>query len=167
MRTCAQILALAALSAGLMSAADTPADRAFQDAEKAARAGDRFKALLLYAQASQLDPNNSLYAERRRFLQNSSALAAQTQLGPDPSAPTAQPEVETVTAADLREIESPARLKRAEGTRNFSLKGDARAVLSAERVALNFVQHLSGIATQTARFVEAARPATVLATPFR
>ena len=34
------------------------------------------------------------------------------------------------------------------------IEGDARALLSAERVALNFVQRLSGIATLTARFVE-------------
>jgi nicotinate-nucleotide pyrophosphorylase (carboxylating) len=35
------------------------------------------------------------------------------------------------------------------------LSGPARALLTAERVALNFVQRLSGIATLTARFVEA------------
>lgn len=35
--------------------------------------------------------------------------------------------------------------------------GHARAVLSAERVALNFLARLSGIATLTARFVEAVR----------
>lgn len=35
------------------------------------------------------------------------------------------------------------------------VSGPARALLSAERVALNFVQRLSGIATLTARFVEA------------
>ena len=33
------------------------------------------------------------------------------------------------------------------------VNGDARAVLSAERVALNFLQHLSGIATATAAYV--------------
>ena len=33
------------------------------------------------------------------------------------------------------------------------ISGPARAILTAERVALNFVQHLSGIATLTARFV--------------
>ncbi len=33
--------------------------------------------------------------------------------------------------------------------------GDARAILSAERVALNYLCHLSGIATHTARFVAA------------
>jgi nicotinate-nucleotide pyrophosphorylase (carboxylating) len=34
--------------------------------------------------------------------------------------------------------------------------GQARALLTAERTALNFVQRLSGIATQTAAYVEAA-----------
>ena len=35
------------------------------------------------------------------------------------------------------------------------VEGDARAVLSAERTALNLVQRLSGVATQTARFARA------------
>lgn len=37
------------------------------------------------------------------------------------------------------------------------LSGDARAILSGERVALNFVQRLSGIATLTAQFVDAIK----------
>ncbi len=37
------------------------------------------------------------------------------------------------------------------------VSGPARAVLSAERVALNFVQRLSGIATLTAQFAEAIK----------
>jgi nicotinate-nucleotide pyrophosphorylase (carboxylating) len=41
------------------------------------------------------------------------------------------------------------------GQELMRIEGDARAILSAERVALNFVQHLSGIATLTARFVAA------------
>jgi nicotinate-nucleotide pyrophosphorylase (carboxylating) len=36
------------------------------------------------------------------------------------------------------------------------LEGRARALLTAERVALNFLQRLSGVATMTRRFVEAA-----------
>ena len=36
------------------------------------------------------------------------------------------------------------------------VRGPARALLGAERVALNFLQRLSGIATMTRRFVEAA-----------
>jgi len=38
----------------------------------------------------------------------------------------------------------------------MQINGDARAVLSAERVSLNFLQHLSGIATATAAFVQKA-----------
>jgi nicotinate-nucleotide pyrophosphorylase (carboxylating) len=37
------------------------------------------------------------------------------------------------------------------------LSGHARGLLSAERVALNFMQHLSGIATLTARYVDAVK----------
>ena len=37
----------------------------------------------------------------------------------------------------------------------LKIRGSARAILTAERVALNFAQRLSGIATITARFVEA------------
>ena len=37
------------------------------------------------------------------------------------------------------------------------LSGPARPILTAERVALNFVQRLSGIATLTAQFVDAAK----------
>ncbi|MDQ3729574.1 MAG: carboxylating nicotinate-nucleotide diphosphorylase [Actinomycetota bacterium] len=38
------------------------------------------------------------------------------------------------------------------------VSGPARAILTAERTALNFLGHLSGIATLTAQFVEAAEP---------
>src|SRR6266566_8395060 len=53
------------------------------------------------------------------------------------------------------------RVEREDGTRvspdtpAMFLSGHARGLLSAERVALNFVQHLSGIATTTARYVDA------------
>jgi nicotinate-nucleotide pyrophosphorylase (carboxylating) len=43
------------------------------------------------------------------------------------------------------------------GQRLLEVAGPARALLGAERVALNFVQRLSGIATLTARFVQAVR----------
>ncbi len=42
------------------------------------------------------------------------------------------------------------------GTVLATVQGPARGVLQAERVALNFVQHLSAIATMTARYVAAA-----------
>ena len=39
-----------------------------------------------------------------------------------------------------------------------TLRGPAHSILTGERVALNFLQHLSGIATLTARFCDAIRP---------
>jgi nicotinate-nucleotide pyrophosphorylase (carboxylating) len=43
----------------------------------------------------------------------------------------------------------------AAGDTVLALTGHARGMLSAERTALNYLQHLSGIATLTARFVDA------------
>jgi nicotinate-nucleotide pyrophosphorylase (carboxylating) len=40
------------------------------------------------------------------------------------------------------------------GTNLMTIAGDARAILGAERCALNFLGHLSGIATATAEFVK-------------
>jgi nicotinate-nucleotide pyrophosphorylase (carboxylating) len=39
----------------------------------------------------------------------------------------------------------------------LEIAGDARALLSAERTALNFLQLLSAVATKTATYVEAVR----------
>ena len=36
----------------------------------------------------------------------------------------------------------------------MEISGAARVILSAERVALNFVQRLSGVATLTSQFIE-------------
>src|SRR5689334_1980819 len=46
------------------------------------------------------------------------------------------------------------------------IEGDGRSILTAERVALNFLQHLSGIATLTGRFRQAVRgyPVAILDT---
>lgn len=38
------------------------------------------------------------------------------------------------------------------------VSGMAHSIMAAERVALNFLQHLSGVATLTSKFVEACRP---------
>ena len=58
---CLQILALAAMAAATCLASD--AERLFESAQKAARAGDSLKALLLYSQAAKLDPIVALRAE--------------------------------------------------------------------------------------------------------
>jgi len=52
------------------------------------------------------------------------------------------------------------------GRKLLRVYGPARAILTAERVALNFVQRLSGVATLTSQFVEAIQglPAKILDT---
>lgn len=47
--------------------------------------------------------------------------------------------------------------KAVRGQTILSVWGEARAILTAERVALNFVQRLSGVATAAAQYVEAVR----------
>src|SRR3954468_1847196 len=47
--------------------------------------------------------------------------------------------------------------KAARGQVILSIQGPARPILTAERVALNFVQRLSGVATAAAQYVEAIR----------
>jgi nicotinate-nucleotide pyrophosphorylase (carboxylating) len=67
--------------------------------------------------------------------------------------------------AAFRQVSDAAQIARVmeDGQRAISggvllnISGPARALLSAERVALNFVQRLSGIATLTAQFVEAIK----------
>ena len=50
------------------------------------------------------------------------------------------------------------------GDRVALLRGEARTVLAAERPALNLLGHLSGIATLTRAYVDAAEPAQILCT---
>ena len=68
-----------------------------------------------------------------------------------------------VAEAFFRALDPEVRIERlaeegervAEGADLLRLRGKARALLTAERSALNAVQHLSGIATLTRRYVEA------------
>ncbi len=47
------------------------------------------------------------------------------------------------------------------GQKLAEIEGNARALLTGERVALNFLQRLSGVATATKKFVEAVKPCRV------
>lgn len=46
----------------------------------------------------------------------------------------------------------------AEGDTLLEVEGRTRSLLTAERTALNFLQRLSGVATMTARYVDAVKP---------
>ena len=69
----------------------------------------------------------------------------------------------SVAALAFRELDPDARVAWAipeggavkKGDRVAEIEGKARAILTAERVALNFLQRLSGIATMTRAFVKA------------
>ena len=63
---------------------------------------------------------------------------------------------ELSTAVKMKRLAKDGRRVKA-GASLLKISGPARAILSAERVALNFVQRLSGVATLTARFVEAVK----------
>lgn len=52
----------------------------------------------------------------------------------------------------------------AKGERFAVFRGEARSILTAERVVLNFMQRMSGIATATAAMADAAQPARILET---
>jgi len=59
---------------------------------------------------------------------------------------------------DLRiEILIPDGSRVGEGALLMRVEGSARSILTAERTALNFLQHLSGVATLTAAYVEAVK----------
>jgi nicotinate-nucleotide pyrophosphorylase (carboxylating) len=68
-----------------------------------------------------------------------------------------------IAAAFFRALDAEVRIEplvkdgdqAAAGTELMRLEGNARAMLAAERSALNTLQHLSGIATLTRRYVEA------------
>lgn len=56
----------------------------------------------------------------------------------------------------IEDVEDGAEVKR--GQRVAQIVGAVRSILAGERVALNFLAHLSGIATLTRKFADKARP---------
>jgi nicotinate-nucleotide pyrophosphorylase (carboxylating) len=64
--------------------------------------------------------------------------------------------LELAPAVTIDRVASDGQPRKA-GQELLRIAGPARAILSAERVALNFVQRLSGVATLTAQFVEAIK----------
>jgi len=61
-------------------------------------------------------------------------------------------------SAVVASIEKPDGSRVKPGEVVIRLKGPARAILSAERAALNLLGHLSGVATATAALVDSAKP---------
>jgi nicotinate-nucleotide pyrophosphorylase (carboxylating) len=73
---------------------------------------------------------------------------------------------QTVDASLLLSLHCQDGERAQDGDCLLGIEGDGRSILKAERVALNFLQHLSGVATLTRRFCDAVRgyPVTILDT---
>src|ERR1700742_2421894 len=82
-----------------------------------------------------------------RIVQKAPGVVFGLDLGVETMAQTGVAEVETVAAEGEWRQDVPAEV--------LVARGSARALLAAERTALNFLGHLSGVATLTARYVAA------------
>jgi nicotinate-nucleotide pyrophosphorylase (carboxylating) len=82
-----------------------------------------------------------------RIVQKAPGVAFGLDLVAETMAQTGVEEVETVAAEGEWRQDVPAEV--------LVTRGSARAILAAERTALNFLGHLSGVATLTARYVAA------------
>src|ERR1700754_1221417 len=82
-----------------------------------------------------------------RIVQKAPGVVFGLDLVVETMAQTGVAEVETLTAEGEWRQDVPAEV--------LIARGSARALLAAERTALNFLGHLSGIATLTSRYVEA------------
>lgn len=79
------------------------------------------------------------------------------QAGTLAGVPLALETFRTLDAKVSMRVDTEDGVRVAKGDSVLYITGHARALLSAERVALNFVQRLSGIATLTARYVDAVK----------
>jgi general secretion pathway protein D len=128
-----QILCLV-VAAAASGAAQDDAARLFAAGEKAAHAGDRLQAYLLYSQAARLEPGNVRYARRQAELRNAAALSRPAILTPDPAIETVAAQLQAEGIAEgVAAAEPPPALKPAPGKRSFDLKETAQALL--EKVA--------------------------------
>src|SRR5579863_7566086 len=129
-----QILCLV-LAAAAICAAEDDAAWLFAAGEKAAHAGDRLQAYLLYSQAARLEPGNALYARKQNDLRGAPALSRPAVLAPDPAIETvaAQLQAEGIVDGGVLPAEPPAVLEPAPGKQTFDLKETAPALF--EKVA--------------------------------
>src|SRR6516164_5283498 len=112
------------LAAGALCTAEDAAGL-FKQAEQAERAGDRFHAYLLYAQAAALDPSNSKLQERLSALAAAAAYSAANQeIAVSPSeAQLSAGELSPGEISTLPEAIPPPRLKSSNVTARFDIKG--------------------------------------------
>src|SRR5579872_1105261 len=126
------------LATALCSPAADEAVRAFAAGEKAVRAGDTLRALILYAEAARLDPGNPRYAQRQAALQGAAVLSQPAQTPArkmDPAIETIEAELHadgTVEGMELATAPPPA-LAPASGKHSFDMKETPQVLV--EKVA--------------------------------
>jgi general secretion pathway protein D len=114
---------------------DDFAERLFKAGQKAEKAGDKFHAFLLYAQAAALEPTNPEFAMRRSAMEADAAMSASTtreRSSLRAAAKLSELETEPMTDQELleaRQARTPPRLKAPEGLKSFDLSGDPKSVI--------------------------------------
>jgi len=118
----------------LLCPGDDFAERLFKAGQKAEKAGDKFHAFLLYAQAAALEPGNSEFAMRRSAMEADAAMSAHTRVDRDSlrDAWESGGGPEPLTDDEVLEAQKsrvPPRLKGPEGLKSFDVTGDAKAIV--------------------------------------
>jgi len=120
-----------------------PGAKFFEDAQRAERSGDTFRAYLLYTRAAALEPSNVVFISRKNAIQAWAALAPQVGLDipPDLQASDAATRIalEGLAPSEAigdRESLGAPRLKGSSEKKNFNLRGTTRLIY--EQVAAAF-----------------------------
>ena len=114
---------------------DDFAQRLYKAGEKAEKAGDKFHAFLLYAQAAALEPAKPEFAMRTSAMQADAAMSARTTVERSSLSAAArfgELDTEPLTDEEQREARTarvPPRLKTQEGLKSFDFAGDPKSVI--------------------------------------
>ncbi len=136
MRTCVCKL-LILFMAPAAFAADPEAQRWYEEAQKAERAGDTFHAYLLYARASELEPLNVEFMARKDAMATKAADTAAANMASTPpedaAAKLASGEYSPAEIEEHGPALPPARLKPSSVRKAFNLRGSPQQII--EQVA--------------------------------
>lgn len=115
------------------------AERLYKAGQRAEKAGDKFHAFLLYAQAASLEPNNTEFAMRRSAMEADASMSASSRLDRaslraasrfgERSEELAGEPLTDDEILEARKARTPPRLKGMEGLTSFDLTGDPKSVV--------------------------------------
>jgi general secretion pathway protein D len=129
------LLSAAAVVCPLMCRGEDFAASLYKAGQKAEKAGDKFHAFLLYAQAAALAPTNAEFAMRKSAMQADAGMSASTRLDRvalGVASRLAETDAEPLTVDEMveaRVARMPPRLKGPEGLKSFDLTGDPKSIV--------------------------------------